>query len=113
MKKTSMMTLVDFLANYPDMAPIREELVHEMERNNDKAARNRELYATALEIVLQEIEDGVLYTVADMYEYVEEKLPETFTKSKLQYALNNYWKDYFEKTVNNPAGYYLYMKKTA
>jgi hypothetical protein len=30
-------------------------------------------------------------TAAELYEAVEDKLPEGFTKAKVQYALSHYW----------------------
>ena len=111
MKKSTMKTLVDFLANYPEMTEIHDELVNELTRTAEKSARNRELYDMARDIVLTEVDKGT-YTVAEIYELVEDKLPTGFTRSKLQYALANYWTDEFEKIVNEDRTPNQY-KKTA
>lgn len=94
MKKTTMQSLVSFLADYPQMADAREELVHELNRNAEKAAANRELYEAARGVVLEQLgaaAEGA--TLAELVESCGDNLPEGFTKGKVQYALLHYWND--------------------
>ena len=94
MKKSTMQSLVSFLADYPEMADAREELSRELNRNAEKAAANRELYEAARGVVLEQLgaaANGV--TLAELVESCGDNLPEGFTKGKVQYALLHYWND--------------------
>ena len=92
MKKTTMQTIVNYIDTngISELAEVRNELVAELNRGAEKAQANRELYEQAKEIVLSELGDTPV-TVAELYEAVEDKLPEGFTKAKVQYALGHYW----------------------
>lgn len=107
MKKTTMQTLVSYFAMQnglpSDVADAVDELKAELNRNAEKAASNRELYEAARNVVLATLDlapNGA--TVAELYESCESKLPEGFTKGKVQYALLHYWNDVVavEKTKN-------------
>lgn len=94
MKKSTMQSLVSFLENVPEMADARAELVRELNRGAEKAAVNRELYESARDAVLTQLElapDGA--TLAELMESCEGKLPAGMTKGKVQYALLHYWND--------------------
>ena len=94
MKKTTMQSLVSFLADYPQMADAREELVRELNRNAEKAAANRELYEAARGVVLDQLATAAEgATLAELVESCSNNLPEGFTKGKVQYALLHYWND--------------------
>lgn len=94
MKKTTMQSLVSFLADYPQMADAREELVRELNRNAEKAAANRELYEAARGVVLDQLATAAEgATLAELVESCGDNLPEGFTKGKVQYALLHYWND--------------------
>lgn len=96
MKKTTMQSLVAYLngETVTNLDEIKAELEAELSRNADKAAANRKVYDEARELVLAELgmtDKGV--TLAELYESCEDKLPNGFTKGKLQYALLHYWND--------------------
>ena len=89
-----MQNLVSFLADYPQMADAREELVRELNRNAEKAAANRELYEAARGVVLEQLATATEgATLAELVESCGDNLPEGFTKGKVQYALLHYWND--------------------
>lgn len=89
-----MQSLVSFLADYPQMADAREELVRELNRNAEKAAANRELYEAARGVVLDQLATAAEgATLAELVESCSDNLPEGFTKGKVQYALLHYWND--------------------
>ena len=92
MKKTTMQTIVNYIDTngISELAEVRNELAAELNRGAEKAQANRELYEQAKEIVLSELGDTPV-TVAELFEAVEDKLPEGFTKAKVQYALGHYW----------------------
>ena len=70
MKKATMTTILSMIATIdtPEAEAVRAELKAELNRGAEKADANRKLY-----------------------EAVEDKLPEGFTKAKVQYALSHYW----------------------
>jgi hypothetical protein len=92
MKKTTMNTILSLIATIdtPEAEAVRSELKAELSKGAEKAQANRELYEQAKEIVLSELGETPV-TVAELYEAVEDKLPEGFTKAKVQYALGHYW----------------------
>ena len=96
MKKSSMKSLVNYFAfqnGLPsDVADAVDELKAELKKGEDKAAANRTLYATAHDVVFTKLSDRPM-TIADIWEAVKDEMPEGFTKSKLQYAMREYWGD--------------------
>lgn len=98
MKKTSMLSLVNYFAfqnDLPsDVADAVDELKAELNRNAAKAAANRELYEAARGVVFEQLgaaAEGA--TLAELVESCSDNLPEGFTKGKVQYALLHYWND--------------------
>ena len=92
MKKSTMETLRNYLNanNIPELAAVKDEINAEFEKNAAKAEANRELYAEAREVVMRVLSDVPL-TVAEIWEKVEDQMPEGFTKGKVQYALRETW----------------------
>lgn len=92
MKKNTMNTILSLIATIdtPEAEEVRAELTAELNKGAEKAEANRKLYEQAKGIVLSELGDTPV-TVAELYEAVEDKLPEGFTKAKVQYALGHYW----------------------
>jgi len=92
MKKNTMNTILSLIATIdtPEAEEVRAELTAELNKGAEKAEANRKLYEQAREVVLSELGDTPV-TVAELYEAVQDKLPEGFTKAKVQYALGHYW----------------------
>ena len=92
MKKATMNTILSLIANIdtPEAEQVRAELNAELSKGAEKAQANRELYETAKSIVMDALSDTPV-TIAELYAEVEDKLPEGFTKAKVQYALSHYW----------------------
>ena len=93
MKKASMEALVNYidLHSLTELFNIKDELTAELNRGAEKAKANRELYESVRELVLDVIPQNTPVTVAEIYEAIENQLPEGFTKAKVQYALGHYW----------------------
>ena len=100
MKKSTMRSLVAYLngEDVTNIDEIKQELEVELNRNAEKARANQELYAAARDTVINALSD-IPVTVAELYESCKDELPEGFTKSKVQYALNNYWADAAKKII--------------
>lgn len=98
MKKTTLKSLVSYLNGeaITNLDEIKAELEAELAKNAEKAEANRKVYEEAREIVLSELGDTPA-TASELYEAVADKLPEGFTKAKVQYALTHYWEAYVVK----------------
>ena len=93
MKKNTMNTILSLIANIdtPEAEQVRSELKAELSKGAEKAQANRELYDAAWDAVYSVLDVEYPATVAEIYEAVEDSLPEGFTKAKVQYALGHYW----------------------
>lgn len=100
MRKVSLQSLVSFIDSIDapqEILDIREEIVGELAKGEAKAQANRDLYAEAKGIVLGALSDTPV-TIGELYEEVKGKLPEGFSKGKVQYALTRLWADEVVKT---------------
>ena len=104
MKKATMTAIANYIKNVPELATEYAELAAELNKNEAKAQANRELYATAHDVVMAHL-DATPVTVADLYASCEDELPDGFSKSKVQYALSNYWADEVVKHDNGKKAY--------
>lgn len=110
MKKSTMKSLVAYLngQNVPEIAEIKAELEAELAKGEAKAQANREAYAVAHDVVMN-VMSSALMTVQEIFDACADELPEGFSKSKIQYALLNYWNDEVVK-VENAKGANQYRK---
>jgi len=99
MKKNTMTTIAAYIKNVPELANEYAELQAELDKNAAKAQANRDLYATAHDVVMAHL-GSTPVTVTDLFAACESELPEGFSKSKIQYALLNYWSDEVVKHEN-------------
>ena len=92
MKKSTMNTILTLIATIdtPEAEEVRAELNTELNKGAEKAQANRELYDAAKAVVMSELGDTPV-TIAELYEALEEQLPEGFTKGKLQHAVTRMW----------------------
>ena len=110
MKKATMQYLLDMM-NYEigvnggekntahEYVAVRDEIQAELNRNAEKAAANRELYESAKSVVFEGFRvAGTPVTIAELYEEIKDKLPQGFSKSKVQYAVTRLWSDEIIKT---------------
>lgn len=110
MTKNSMMTLVNFLStnDIPELATVKEEILAQYAKNEEKAQANRDLYTQAHDIVMRVV-DATPRTVAEIYEACADELPEGFSKSKVQYAIRALWGNEVVK-IENAKGANQYTK---
>lgn len=106
MKKSTLKSLVAYLngETVANINEIKAELQAELSKGEEKAKANRDLYAAAHEAVMSVMSDTPM-TVADIFAACEDKLPENFTKAKVQYALLHYWNDEVVKVENGRSAY--------
>ena len=96
MKKVTMNAILNLIANIDtdEANAVRAEVTAELNKGAEEKARNAELYDNAKAVVMDELAVATeAVTIGELYEAVEDKLPEGFTKGKLQYAVTRLWKD--------------------
>ena len=98
MKKSTMNTILTLIATIdtPEAEEVRAELNAELNKGAEKAQANRELYDAAKAVVMSELGNTPV-TIAELFEALEEQLPEGFTKGKLQHAVTRMWTDEIRK----------------
>lgn len=113
MKKVSLQSLVSFIDSMDaqgsatqEILEVRDEIVAELSKGEAKAQANRDKYAEAHDIVLSAMSETPA-TIAEIYEEVKDKLPEGFSKSKVQYAITRLWADEVVKTEGKVNAYAL------
>ena len=106
MKKATLETIRTALldAGYESTDPIMEELTAELNRGAEKKAANAAAYDAIHDIVMEALSDTPA-TIAEIYEAVENNLPDGMTKAKVQYAITRLWKDEIVKVDGTPCGY--------
>ena len=111
MKKSTLNAIATYIASHdiPELATVRDEILAEFEKNEAKAQANREIYAEAHDVVLS-VMDSTPRTIAEIYDMCSTELPEGFGKSKVQYAMREYWSGEVVK-VENPKGANSYYKR--
>ena len=89
-----MQTLISYFAQQnflpSNVADAVDEMKAELAKNEAKAQANRDLYATAHDVVIGALTDKPV-TLAELWEAVKGTVPEGMTKSKVQYALRELW----------------------
>ena len=110
MKKSTMQTLVSYIDTnaIAELADVRDELVAELAKGAEKAQANRDLYASAHDVVINALASATApVTMGELYEAVEGDLPEGMTKGKVQYAVTRLWIDEIVKTEGKVNTYAL------
>ena len=110
MKLSTIKSLVSFLngETVTNLDEIKAELTAELNKGAVAKAEKDAGYEAAWDIVR-----GVFalttapMTVAEIFEQVEETLPEGFTKGKVQYGLTHNWADRVVKIEGKPNTYRL------
>ena len=106
MKKATLSTIYSALldAGYESTDPIMEEITKEINRGAEAKAKNAEVYESIHDLVVGNLADAPC-TCAELYEVIKDELPEGMSRGKVQYALNNLWKDEIVKIEGKPNTY--------
>lgn len=107
MKKSTLETIANYLANVPEMTEVYNELIAEINRNESKKAANRAKYDEAKSTVLAALaEQTHPITISELYDEVKSLLPADFSKGKLQYAVSRgIWEEIEVIGGTNPLTY--------
>ena len=105
MKKATFEAIKTALTNfgYAD-ADVLAELDKEINKGAEAKAKNAKAYDAIHDIVMGALGDAPA-TVAEIWEAIEDEVPEGITKGKVQYALTHLWGDEIVKVEGKPNGY--------
>jgi hypothetical protein len=92
MKKSTMETLVAYLNDNDALPEVRKELEAELNKNAEKAEKNRQVYAEAHDVIMANMSLKPA-TAQEIYDCCKKDLSDGFSRSKVTYGLNNYWAD--------------------
>lgn len=106
MKKSSLLSLVSYLNGeaVDNIADIKAEIEAELAKDIARKQANVEAYEQAKPIVLGALSDKPV-TIGELYDEIAAKLPEGFTKGKVQYAITRLWADEVTKVEGKTNGY--------
>ena len=105
MKKLSLVAIKHALVGFGfEDAEILAELEKEITKGDAQKAKNAEAYDAIHDIVVSAL-SAVPVTVAELWESIEDEVPEGITKGKVQYALNHLWSDEIVKIEGKPNTY--------
>ena len=80
------------------------ELDKEINKGAEAKAKNAEAYESIHDIVIGALTSAPA-TVSEIWEAIEDEVPEGITKGKVQYALTHLWGDEIVKVEGKPNGY--------
>lgn len=105
MKKATFEAIKTALTNfgYAD-EEVLAELDKEINKGAEAKAKNAEAYDAIHDIVIGALTSAPA-TVAEIWEAIENDVPEGVTKGKVQYALTHLWSDEIVKVEGKPNGY--------
>ena len=105
MKKLSLVAIKNALVGFGfEDADILSELDKEINKGAEAKAKNAEAYESIHDIVVGTL-TAVPVTVAELWESIEDEVPEGITKGKVQYALTHLWQDEIVKIEGKPNTY--------
>ena len=109
MKKSTMKSLVSYINTLTDaseeLLTARDEMVAELAKDEAKAQANRDLYAVAHDIVIDALPTETPVTITELYDEIADRLPDGFSKGKVQYAVTRMWTDEIVKHEGKTNGY--------
>lgn len=110
MKKATMNTILSLIAaiDTPEAEEVRAEISAELAKGAEKAQANRDLYATAHDVVMTALASVIApVTISELFDEVADELPDGMTKGKIQYAVTRLWADEIAKTEGKVNTYSL------
>jgi hypothetical protein len=82
----------------------RDELAAELNKGAAEKAARAAGYEAIHDLVVGSLTDAPI-TCTELFESIEEELPEGMTRSKVQYALTHLWQDEIVKIAGKPNTY--------
>ena len=105
MKKLSLVAIKNALVGYGYAdEEILAELTKEITKGDAQKEANAKAYDAIHDIVMGAL-SAVPVTVAELWDSIEDEVPEGITKGKVLYALTHLWGDEIVKVEGKPNGY--------
>ena len=106
MKKSTLSTIYSALldSGYESTDPIMQELDAELHRGDARKEANAKAYDALHDVVIGNLSDAPC-TVAELWDVIQDEVPEGTTKGKVQYALTHLWQDEIVKIEGKPNTY--------
>ena len=105
MKKATLQEIHDLLVNW-DECPERliEEINAELSKGQAQKDKNAEAYESIHDLIVDSLSDTPV-TCSELWESIEDSVPDGITKGKVQYALTHLWQDEIVKIEGKPNTY--------
>ena len=108
MKKATLNAIYETLKTMDYDPEILSEIETELNKGAEKAQANRELYASAHNVVIEALRTATApVTIGELYDGIANELPDGMTKGKVQYAVTRLWSDEIVKTEGKVNTYSL------
>ena len=104
MKKSSLSAVYSALKGIDFDSEILAEIEKELNKDAERKAQNAEAYESIHDLIVETLSDAPI-TCGELYEAIENELPEGMTKGKVQYALTHLWQDEIVKIAGKPNTY--------
>jgi len=106
MKKATMNTILSALTAIDPEKYANEiaELTAELSKGQAQKDKNAEAYESIHSLIVEALSDTPV-TCGELWESIEENVPDGITKGKVQYALTHLWQDEIVKIEGKPNTY--------
>ena len=105
MKKATLITIKNTLTDYGYTdSDVLSELNREITKGDDAKAKNAEAYESIHDLIMDSLSDTPV-TCSELWESIEDSVPDGITKGKVQYALSHLWQDEIVKIDGKPNTY--------
>ncbi len=106
MKKSTLSAVYSALKSTDFDADMLAEIEKELNRGEEQKAKNAKAYEDIHDLIMQGLSaTDAPVTCAELFESIENDLPEGITKGKVQYALTHLWQDEIVKIEGKPNTY--------
>lgn len=106
MKKATLTAIAKYLTEKNDdyMMDALDEINAELSKGQAQKDKNAEAYESIHALIVESLSDTPV-TCGELWESIEENVPDGITKGKVQYALTHLWQDEIVKIEGKPNTY--------
>lgn len=106
MTKSALQSLVSFIVDndVTELQEVLPELQAELNKGKARKEATEKAYEEAYDVIIGNLGDTPV-TCGELYEAIQNDLPEGFGRGKVQYALTHLWQDKIVKIEGKPNTY--------
>lgn len=108
MKKVSLTAILDILngVSYSDemVAELKDEISKELNKGQAQKDKNAQAYESIHSLIVDTLSDTPV-TCGEVWDAIQNDVPDGITKGKVQYALTHLWQDEIVKIEGKPNTY--------